>query len=59
MLMEDAMTKADKLTECMKPVVLARYLDDANSLYVLVISVLAILISLHVVWYAVSSGLVA
>jgi hypothetical protein len=43
----------------MKPVVLARYLDDANSLYVLVISVLAILISLHVVWYAVSSGLVA
>ena len=59
MLMEDAMTNADKLTECMKPVVLARHLDDANSLYVLVISLVATLISLPAVWYAASSGLVA
>jgi hypothetical protein len=59
MLMEDAMTNTDKLTECMKPVVVAQYLDDANSLYVLVISLLATLISLPAVLWVASSGFVA
>ena len=44
------MTIADKLTECTKPVVLARHLDDANSLYVLVISLLVTPISLPIAW---------
>jgi hypothetical protein len=63
MLMEDAMTNTDKLVSCTKSVVLARHLDDANSLYVLVVSLLATLVSLPAVWYFAaayaSSGLVA
>jgi hypothetical protein len=64
MLMEDAMTKTDKFLQWAKPVVLARHLDDANSLYVLVASLLATLVSLPAVWYFAAaayaaSGLVA
>jgi hypothetical protein len=61
MPMEDAMTH--KFMQCTKPVVLARHLDDAHSLYVLVVSLLATLISLPAVWYFAaayaSTGLVA
>jgi hypothetical protein len=62
MPMEDAMT--DKFTPCTKPVVLARHLDDAHSLYVLIVSLLAALISLPAVWYFAaaayaSTGLIA
>lgn len=58
------MTKTDKLMSCAKPVVLARHLDDTNSLYVLIVSLLATLVSLPAVWYFAaaayaSSGLVA
>jgi hypothetical protein len=50
-LMEDAMTDTDKLMHCAKPVVLARHLDDASGLYVLMASLLAILVGLPAVWY--------
>jgi hypothetical protein len=65
MMKENAMTNArDKLIQCAKPLVLARHLNDANSLYVLVVSLLATLVSLPLVWYFsaaayASSGLVA
>ncbi len=51
MLMEDAMTHTDPIMQCAKPVVLARHLDDASGLYVLMASLLAILVGLPAVWY--------
>jgi hypothetical protein len=36
---------------CAKPVVLARHLDDASGLYVLMASLLAILVGLPAIWY--------
>jgi hypothetical protein len=47
MLMEDAMAHTEKTD------------DGRDTLYVLVISLLATLISLPAVWYAASSGFVA
>jgi hypothetical protein len=49
--MEDAMTNTDKLMQCAKPIVLAKHLDDANSFYVLIASLLATLVGLPTVWY--------
>jgi hypothetical protein len=63
MVMEDVMTHTDKLMQCAAPVVVARLENpDARSLYVLVASLLATVISLPAVWYftaAHASGLVA
>jgi hypothetical protein len=65
MLMEDVMTHTDKLMQCAAPVVVARYLSnpDARSLYVLITSLLATLMSLPAVWYftaaAHASGVIA
>jgi hypothetical protein len=57
------MTHTDTLMQCAAPVVVARLLDnpDARSLYVLITSLLATLMSLPAVWYftAHASGLVA
>jgi len=66
MMMEDAMTRTDKLMQCAAPVVAARHLDsvDSHSLYVLLISLLGTVISLPLVWYFTeaayaASGIVA
>jgi hypothetical protein len=56
MLMEDAMPRTDKLMECTKPVVLARYLDDTSSLYILVAALLATLF-LTTVWCLTAAAL--
>jgi hypothetical protein len=66
MLMEDVMTHTDKLMQCAAPVVVARYYlsnPHARSLYILVISLLATLMSLPAVGYftaaAHASGVIA
>ena len=53
------MAPTDKLVEFAEPVVLARHLDSADnrSLYVLVISLGATVISFPVVWVLATSGL--
>jgi len=55
------MNTTDKFTQSAPPVVLAQHLDspDANSLYVLVGSLLATVISLPVVWYFASAAYAA
>ena len=52
------MTHPDKLMQCAAPVVVARYMDRSNarSLYVLVISLLAVMVSLKVAWYFIASS---
>jgi len=53
------MTHTDKLMQCASSVVLARYLDDAHSLYVLVSSLLAAVITLQTVWYFAAAAYAA
>jgi hypothetical protein len=61
MMMEDAMTRADKLMQCAAPVVAARHLDslDSHSLYVLLVSLLGTVISLPAVWYLTAAAYAA